>query len=81
MENTVIKPHKLPGKGRATQIYVNEGDKIILKVYKRALKSNMTATLHFLLGLGSCCYEEKHDEQNSPNTYSESAIFADGLHK
>ena len=63
MENTVIKPHKLRTEDRATHIYVDNGDNIILKVYKKLLKSTMTATLHFLLGLGSRCFEEKHDQQ------------------
>ncbi len=63
MGNTAFKPHKVALKDRAAHIHVDKGDKTILKVYKSVLKSTMTAALHFLLGLGSRCFEEKHDEQ------------------
>ena len=62
MENTVIKPHQVRLKDRATHIYVDEGDKTIIKVYKSVLGTTMTTALHFLLGLGAHCYEEKHDQ-------------------
>ena len=63
MDNTVIKPHKLGKGSRDTHIWVDKDDKIILKVYKKVLKTTMTAALHYLLGLGARCYEEKHDEE------------------
>ena len=63
MENTVIKPHKLPARLRATHIHVDEGDKTIIKVYKKLLKTTMTAALHFMIGLATRCFEEKHDQQ------------------
>ena len=36
--------------------------KPILKVYKGTLKTTMTAALHFFIGIGARCYEEKHDQ-------------------
>ena len=63
MENTVIKPYKLRKEDYAAHIYVDKGDKIILKVYKGILKTTMTASLHFMIGMATRCFEEKHDEQ------------------
>ena len=60
--NNGIKPHKLRQEDRATHIYVDKGDKTILKVYKSVLKTTMTATFHFFLSIGIRCHEEKHDQ-------------------
>ncbi|MFC2003799.1 hypothetical protein ACFLV4_07685 [Chloroflexota bacterium] len=62
-ENTIIPPYSLGREDRSTHIWVDEGDKTILKMYKRVLKSTMTAALHFLIGTGARCYEEKHLER------------------
>ena len=62
MGNIVFKPHKVALKDRAAHVHVDQGDKIILKVYKGILKTTMTAVFHFFLGIGIRCYEDKHDQ-------------------
>ena len=51
MENNTGRPHILRKKDYATRVHVDEGDKTILKVYKKILKTSMTAALHFFLAL------------------------------
>ena len=63
MDNNAIKPHIVRRKDRTTHVYVDEGDKTILKVYKSLFKCTMTGTLHILLGVGARCFEEKHDQE------------------
>ena len=63
MGNMVIKPHILRKEDYAACVHIDKGDKTILKVYKRVLKTTMTAALHFFIGIGARCYEEKHDEE------------------
>jgi len=60
VENDVITPHKLRRKDRAAHIWLDKGDHIILKLYKRILKSTMTAALHYMIGIATRCFEEKH---------------------
>ncbi|MFC1945128.1 hypothetical protein ACFLWF_00065 [Chloroflexota bacterium] len=62
-ENTVILPYSLGRKERATHVWVDRGDQMILKMYKKSLKCTMTAALHHLIGLGARCHEEKHTEE------------------
>ena len=61
-ESTVNPPYSLGRTDRSTSLWVDNGDKMILKAYKTALKSTMTAALHLLIGLGARCHEEKHTE-------------------
>ena len=66
MENSDIyhvKTHRIPIPDTKASIHVDPGDHTILKVYKAFLKVPMRAVIHFLLGLGSRCYEEKHDQE------------------
>ena len=63
MENNVITPHKLRPEDRAAHIWLDYGDKLLLKSYKSLLKSSMTGANHYLLGTGARCHEEKHVEQ------------------
>ena len=63
MENTAFKPYMLRKNDYAGSVHIDLGDKTILKVYRRVLNTTMTAVLHFFLGLGTRCYEEKHDDQ------------------
>lgn len=66
MENSDIyhiKTHRIPIPDTKASIHVDPGDHTILKVYKKALDTTMTAALHYFLGLGTRCYEEKHDEK------------------
>ncbi len=63
MDNNAIKPHIVRRKDRAAHVYIDEGDHIILKVYKGLLKCSITAALHILLGVGARCFEEKHDQE------------------
>ncbi|MFC1861775.1 hypothetical protein ACFLT4_07460 [Chloroflexota bacterium] len=63
MKSTTIKPYRLRKEDYATHVYIDKGNKTILKLYKSTLKMTMTATLHFLIGLGARCFEEKHDQQ------------------
>ena len=61
-EYPAISFHRLAREERAAHVWVDYGDKAILKVYKGVLKSTMTGALHFLIGTGARCYEEKHRE-------------------
>ena len=63
MGNMVIKPHILRKEDYAACVHIDKGDKTILKVYKSTLKTTMTAALHFLIGIGARCFEEKHDQE------------------
>ncbi len=63
MGNIAFKPYILRKKDYAGSVHVDNGDKTILKVYKKVLKTTMVGALHYLLGLGARCYEEKHDEE------------------
>ena len=63
MIETLIKPHKITKEEYGTHIYMDRGDKVIIKVYKKLLHSTMIAALHYLIGRGSRCYEEKHDKE------------------
>jgi len=63
MENIAFKPHILRKKDYSTCVHVDQGDKTILKVYKSTLNTTMTAVLHFFIGIGARCYEEKHDQE------------------
>ena len=62
MGNMVIKTYILRKEDYAACVYIDKGDKTILKVYKSTLKTTMTAALHFFIGIGARCYEEKHDQ-------------------
>ncbi len=55
--------HKVALKDRVAHIHIDKSDNIILKVYKGTLKTTMTAALHFLIGIGARCFEEKHDQE------------------
>ena len=46
--------------GNITNIWIDDGDKMILKSYKPLLKTSMTGVNHVLLGTGARCLEEKH---------------------
>ena len=61
-DKPINPPYSLGRTDRKTTLWVDNGDKTILKTYKTALKSTMTAALHFLIGIGARCYEEKHLE-------------------
>ncbi|MFC2040524.1 hypothetical protein ACFLTW_05095 [Chloroflexota bacterium] len=63
MENPLIPPYSLGRKDRSTSLWVDNGDKMILTMYKESLKCTMTAVLHYLIGIGARCYEEKHDKE------------------
>lgn len=63
MENTSFKVHKVRREDRSTQVYIDKGRHIILKVYKGIFNCSMTAALHILLGVGARCFEEKHDQE------------------
>ncbi|MFC1906683.1 hypothetical protein ACFLW8_01155 [Chloroflexota bacterium] len=58
-----ISFHRLGRAERAAHVWVDKGDKIILKLYKGVLKSTITGALHFLIGTGARCHEEKHLER------------------
>ena len=60
MENNVITPYKLRPEDRAAHIWVDNGDKLILKSNKSLLKTSITGANHFLLGTAARCFEEKH---------------------
>ncbi len=62
MGNMVIKTYILRKEDYAACVHIDKGDKTILKVYKKELKTTMTAVLHFFIGIGARCYEEKHDQ-------------------
>jgi len=62
-EKSLNPPYSLGRNDRSTSLWVDKGDKMILKVYKTALNCSMTAALHFLIGLGARCHEEKHLER------------------
>lgn len=62
-ENTIIPPYSLGRQDRSTAIWVDEGDKMIIKMYKKLLKCTMTAVLHYMIGLAVRCHEEKHLER------------------
>ncbi len=61
-EKTIKAPYSLGRADRSTTIWVDKGDKTILKLYKGVLKSTMTGALHFFISTGARCYEEKHRE-------------------
>ncbi len=61
-DSTVIKPHRLNEENRSTHIWVDNGDKMLIKAYSLPLKRTMTATLHYLIGIGMRSLEEKHLE-------------------
>ncbi len=63
MENSTVKPYILRKQDYSTHVYVDKGDKIILKVYQGILKCTITAALHILLGVGARCFEEHHDQE------------------
>ncbi len=41
MDNNVMKPHIVRRKDRAAHVYIDEGDHIILKVYRGVLRTTM----------------------------------------
>ena len=63
MDIKAVQPHKLRRKDRPTHVHVGKGDHTVLKVYAKTLKMTLTSALHTLLGIGACCYEEKHDQE------------------
>ncbi len=62
-KNTIKAPFSLGAENRSTHIWVDNGDKMLLKSYKVLLKTSMTGANHVLLGTGARCLEEKHIEQ------------------
>ncbi len=62
-DNTIKAPFLLGRENRATCLWVDNGDKMLLKSYKVLLKTSMTGANHVLLGTGARCLEEKHIEQ------------------
>ena len=62
-ENDIKAPFSLGADNRSTNIWVDNGDKMLLKSYKVLLKTSMTGANHVLLGTGARCLEEKHIEQ------------------
>ena len=63
MENITVKAHRIPRSARAATVHVDKGDHTILKVYAKTLETSITAALHYLLGVGARCFEEKHDQE------------------
>ncbi|MFC2067359.1 hypothetical protein ACFLUO_10025 [Chloroflexota bacterium] len=59
----LIEGHRMLRTERGTHLWVDKGDKTLLKSYKQLLKCTVTAAVHHLIGLGSRCHEEKHVEQ------------------
>ena len=58
-----LLPHRLGREERSMHIWVDKGDKMILRIYKNSLKCSMTAVLHFFIGTAVRCHEEKHLER------------------
>ena len=56
----IVSPYSLGRQNRSTNIWIDDGDKMILKSYKPLLKTSMTGVNHVLLGTGARCFEEKH---------------------
>ncbi len=59
-DNTIKAPFSLGRENRATCLWVDNGDKMLLKSYKTSLITSMTGANHVLLGTGARCLEEKH---------------------
>lgn len=63
MKNIALKPLLLPKEDYAACVHVDKGNQTILKVYKRTMKTTMTAALDLLIGLAARCFEEKDDQE------------------
>ncbi len=59
-ENTGLQSHKLRPEDYAAHIWLDYGDKMIVKAFKKLVKCSLTAALHLMIGTAARRFEEKH---------------------